>query len=51
MIAPAGSEGEEGQGPLKHRQLDAAEVERIINAKSSHEWAVKEVRGSWETGI
>ena len=41
VIAPAGNEEE---GALKQRQLDAAEVERIINAKSSHEWAVKEVR-------
>ena len=42
VIAPAGNESKEEA--LKQRQLDAAEIERIINAKSSHEWAVKEVR-------
>ena len=36
-------EEEEG-GPLsKRRKLDPAEVEMILNAKSSHEWAVREV--------
>ena len=29
--------------PLKQPKMAAAEVERILNAKSSHEWAVKEV--------
>ena len=37
-------EEEEGEGPLsRKRRLDPAEVERILNAKSSHEWAVREV--------
>ena len=36
-------EEEEGEGPLSRRRLDPAEVERILNAKSSHEWAVREV--------
>ena len=36
-------EEEEG-GPLsKRRKLDPAEVDMILNAKSSHEWAVREV--------
>ena len=36
-------EGEE-EGPLsKRRKLDPAEVEMILNAKSSHEWAAREV--------
>ena len=39
---------EEGEGkddgPLgKRRKLDPAEVEMILNAKSSHEWAAREV--------
>ena len=35
---------EEGDGPLsKRRKLDPAEVEMILNAKSSHEWAAREV--------
>lgn len=40
-------EEEEEQGPLsKRRKLDPAEVEMILNAKSSHEWAAREVE--WE---
>lgn len=36
--------GEEHDGPLtKRRRLDPAEVEMILNAKSSHEWAAREV--------
>ena len=36
---------EEGEGgPLsKRRRLSPEEVERILNAKSSHDWAVREV--------
>ena len=30
--------------PLKRPKMAVAEVERILSAKSSHEWAVKEVR-------
>lgn len=30
--------------PLKQPKMAVAEVERILSAKSSHEWAVKEVR-------
>lgn len=38
-----GDEGDE-QGPLsKRRKLDPAEVEMILNAKSSHAWAAQEV--------
>ena len=29
---------------MKKRTLDSSEVQRILNAKSSHDWAVKEVR-------
>ena len=38
-------EGEgEDDGPLsKRRKLDPVEVEMILNAKSSHEWAAREV--------
>ena len=36
--------------PLKQPKMAAAEVERILNAKSSHEWAVKEVRSLYLIG-
>ena len=36
--------------PLTQPKMAAAEVERIFNAKSSHEWAVKEVRSLYLIG-
>ena len=37
-------EGEVDEGPLiKRRRLDATEAEIIFNAKSSHDWAAREV--------
>ena len=45
---PAGEEGEEGEGeeegPLKkkRRKMNSAEIEKIMNAKSSHDWEARE---------
>lgn len=36
-------EDSEGAVSIKKRRLDSSEVQRILNAKSSHDWVVKEV--------
>lgn len=36
--------------PLKRPKMAAAEMERILNAKSSHDWVVKEVRSLYLRG-
>ena len=36
--------------PLKQPKMGAAEMERILNAKSSHDWVVKEVRSLYLIG-
>ena len=34
---------EGNSGEVKKQRLDSAEFQRILNAKSSHDWVVKEV--------